>query len=162
MTIFVPDVYAICTPSYVLSTQPLLPNNTLATGYVNFTLKACLEVPRNLSCRWEYGLSAVQFYSGDGGCSQLNSSDYMITCSLENKINKTKFERVRISVIDTSFTLLVPVSTTNSRFALSCIKGIRSTLGRFIESGSIYLPGTAIVQSKLYDNANTAMFYVLC
>ena len=168
MMIFVPDVYAICTPSYDLSTQPLLPNNILATGYVNFTLKACFEIPRNLSCRWEYGLSTVQFYSGDGVCSQLNSSDYLIKCSVENKIlihssSSNRFPiSVQVSIIDTSFTLLVPISTTYSSFKLSCKE--KNVIGISIGRGFIYRSKTAVVQSKLNicDNADTVMFYVMC
>ena len=159
---FVPDVYAICTPSHNLTTQPFLPNNTLATGYVNFTLKACFEIPTNSSCRWEYGSSTVQFYSGDGVCIQLNSSDYLIKCSVENKRTSIVFGYILISTINTSFTLLVPISTTYSLFVLSCRTNF--VLSRNRTTGSIFLTRTAVVQSKLNicDNVDTVMFYVMC
>ena len=81
---------------------------------------------------------------------------------MENNRISIVFGYILISTIDTSFTLLVPISTTYSLFVLSC--GTNFVLSRNKTTGSIFLTRTAIVQSKLNicDNADTVIFYVMC
>ena len=139
---FIPDVQAICTPSDTLSTQPLLPDNILASGYVNFTVQACIDFSYQLMCSWKYNSIKEWFYAQFFPCRLTNSHNYSIKCEMLNEI------------INTNFTLLVPALTGNNIFALLCDNkyGV-----------SLHMSIAVIVQGKLIisDNANTAMIFVM-
>ena len=107
-------------------------------------MQACIDSKSYLRCSWKYGTIEEVFYTAFSGCSapNLNSSPYLIKCLFEEN-----------TIINTTFTLLVPISTGNNVFSLVCDDGVDASLNIF---------KAVFVQSKLNicNNATTAMIYV--
>ena len=113
--LIVADVFALCSPSDTLSTKPPLRNNTLASGFVNFTVQACFDVPPNAQCSWRHKSFDEVFYTAFLGCSPNETNFYSIKCSEDNK------------VVDTSFILHAPVLKGSNVFTMMCrISGLQN------------------------------------
>ena len=91
--VFTPDVHAICNPFNALTTQPQLPNDILANGYVNFTVHSCFDLSSYFSCSWYHGIFRAEFYDDLQRCFSPSTTHdtYIIKCSEESRMIKTSF-----------------------------------------------------------------------
>ena len=124
-------VSAICTLSDMLSTKPNLTNNILASGYVNFTVRACFNSTLYSLCSWKHGSFEFEYYSIFQGCFELT----LINGTYFNKCTKMN------NVIEATLTHQVPVPLEHNLFTMKC-----STGG--MDSQTLSINTSVFVQSK--------------
>ena len=109
--VFVSDVHGVCIPSETLSTQPRLPKNSLASGYVNFTVQACFNFTLYSHCSWKHGSFDEVFFNEITNCGPSTKpfDSYAIECFVNR--NKT---------VTTSLILQDPIRMGNNDFTMTC------------------------------------------